>query len=109
MSENEMLERIRSENFAETNGIVLRAINIGGIGYNKLAQLCRALAPETERDSFISAVNYLCLAGYINIRRCDSKAPADIADEDIDNIEAKLSAKGLRLLAGREHDDCVRA
>lgn len=109
MNENEILERMRSDNFVKNNGVVLRAINIGRTNYNKLAQLRRALEPDISKPDFTDCINYLALEELIILRRCVDKLPADVADDDVDEIEAKLSSKGIRLLAGKISDDCVRA
>lgn len=108
MNEQDMIKRMRADNFVNNNGIVLRAINIGRISYNRLSSLCGALAPEIERAEFTDCVNYLSEAGYIILRRSDNKQPASISDDDIDDIEAKVSPEGIRLLAGRTSDPCVR-
>jgi hypothetical protein len=108
MNEQEILAKMRSGNFTENNGIVLRAINIGRTGYNKLSNLRDALQPDIDRTDFSDAINYLFLSGYIDLRRSDTKTPANIADDNIEDIEAKVSAAGIRLLAGKAKDDCVR-
>lgn len=109
MNEQDILKKMRAESFVSNNGVVLRAINIGHISYNKLSSLCRALALSVERDEFIDCINYLSESKYIILRRCDDKQPASISDDDMDNIEAKVSPEGIRLLAGKVSDPCVRA
>lgn len=108
VNEKEMKQKMRAGNFIENNGIVLRAINIGRTNFNKLRQLRAALEPDIGRSEFADCVNYLSEAGYISLRRCGSKAPANVADDDIDDIEAKVSANGIRLLAGKLADPCIR-
>lgn len=109
MNDTEIRERMRADNFCANNGTVLRAINIGRTNFNKLCQLRRALEPDINREDFVDCINYLQLAELIILRKCSDKLPADVADDDIDDIEAKLSSKGIRLLAGKLNDDCVRA
>lgn len=108
MNEQEILKKMRADNFVSNNGVVLRAINIGRISYNKLSSLQRALAPDIDRAEFTDCINYLSEAKYIILRRSDNKQPANISDDDIDDIEAKVSPEGIRLLAGRTNDPCVR-
>lgn len=109
MNEQDILKKMRADNFIKNNGIVLRAINIGRKNYNRLELLRHALEPDIDMAEFTDCVNYLYEEGHISLRRCDSKQPANIADDDIDDIEAKVSAKGIRLLAGKISDPCVRA
>lgn len=109
MNEQDILKKMRADKFIENNGIVLRAINIGRTNYNKLRQLRTALEPEIDRAEFSDCINYLAEAELITLRKCSDKSAANVADDDIDEIEAKVSAKGIRLLAGKLSDPCVRA
>lgn len=108
MNEHDIIQRMRADNFVRNNGVVLRAINIGRPEYNKLSALCRALASEIDSSDFIDCINYLSEEELIKLRRCDDKGIANISDDELDNIEAKVSPKGIRLLAGKADDPCVR-
>lgn len=108
MNENEILAKMQSEKFSDNNGVILRAIHIGVPKYTNLAHLKTALRSEIDKADFSDSVNYLFLTGYINIRKTSSKLPADIADSSIDDLEAKVSASGIKLLKGKVKDDCVR-
>lgn len=109
VNEQDIIKKMRADNFVSNNGVVLRAINIGRINYNRLSSLCRALEPDIEKADFTDCINYLSESKYIILRRCDNKQPANISDDDIDDIEAKVSPEGIKLLAGRLSDPCVRA
>ena len=91
------------------NGVVLRAVNIGRITFNRLSSLRRALEPDIEKAEFTDCINYLSESKYIILRRCGDKEPANISDDDFDDIEAKVSPKGIRILAGKLTDSCIRA
>ena len=106
---NDIAGRLHTDKWISNNGVLLRAINIGRTNYNKLSALRRALDREMDIGEFADGVNYLAEAGYINLRTVGSHQAASLADNDIDNLEAKLSADGIRLLAGKLSDDCVRA
>ena len=108
MNEKDILNKMRSERFTDNNGTVLRAVNIGRTNYNRLAQLRSALDTDIDSAEFADAVNYLYLAGYISLRKISSGQPANTADDPIDECEAKLTADGIRLLAGKISDECVR-
>lgn len=109
MNEEAIKKKMRADNFTDNNGIVLRAINIGRTKYNKLKSLRGALEPDIDTAEFTDCINYLSEAGYITLRNCESKQPANVADDDIDDIEAKVSAEGIRLLAGKITDPCIKA
>lgn len=107
MNEQDIIKKMRADNFVSNNGTVLRAINIGRKNYNRLRQLQRALETDIDLADFVDCVNYLSEAGYITLRKCSDKSPANIADDDIDDIEAKVSADGIRLLNGKLSDPCI--
>ncbi|MDO5558114.1 MAG: type VI secretion protein [Oscillospiraceae bacterium] len=99
-------KRISAGNFVENNGSVLRTINILKTQYNKLKTVCYAL-DGTEKGDIEKSVNYLYEAGYLHLRHITSKTPTSLADTDFEMIEAKLTAKGIQLLAGVITDSCV--
>lgn len=109
MNEQDIVKKMRADNFIKNNGIVLRAVNIGRTSYNRLEQLRSALEPDIDKAEFADCINYLAEAGFITLRHCTSKQAANLADNDIDELEAKVSAAGIRLLAGKTLDPCVKA
>ena len=109
MNEQDIIKKMRADNFVVNNGVVLRAINIGRVNYNKISSLCRALEPDIEKAEFTDCTNDLSESDYIILRRCGDKEPANISDDDFDDIEAKVSPKGIRILAGKLTDSCIRA
>lgn len=106
MDKETLNKRIAAGNFVENNGAVLRTINTLKTKYNKLKLVSYALV-DAEKTDIEKSVNYLYEAGYLHLRRIDSKAATSLADTDFDLIEAKLTAKGIQLLAGVIQDECV--
>lgn len=98
-------KRISAGNFVENNGSVLRAVNILKTKFNRLKDIKYAL--NIEKNDIENSINYLYEAGYLHLRTIDSHADTSLADNDFDDIEAKLTAKGIQLLAGVIEDDCV--
>lgn len=101
--------KIRAGNFIGNNGRVLRTINILRHEYNKLKSIVYAL-PDLELDEILDSVNYLHEEGYIHLRDYATKAITEtgLADADYRLLEAKLTAKGIKLLAAGINDPCVR-
>lgn len=60
------------------------------------------------KTDITDSVNYLYEAGYIHLRTVLSKEPSTLADSDFDELEAKLTAKGISLLAGGINDPCIK-
>lgn len=106
MDKETLNKRIEAGNFVENNGSVLRAINMLKTKFNKLKSIHYAVL-DADKADIEKSVNYLYEAGYLNLRHICSKRPTSLADTDFDMIEAKLTAKGIQLLAGVIQDECV--
>lgn len=102
----DMIAKMRAGRFIENNGRVLRVINLMRYKYEKLKEVKYALDDIPENE-YLDSLNYLSEAGYIQMRRISSKQVAEIADVDYIHLEAKLTERGIRLLAGRLEDDLI--
>ena len=98
MNPEAMIKKAHAANFIENNGKVLRGINMLRIDFNKLSSIRSALG--LDADDFADSVNYLIESEYIRIRHVDTQKPVELADYPMDEIEGKLTAKGIQLLAG---------
>lgn len=109
MNQDEVKRRLKAGAFVENNGRVLRTINILRTGYNKLSLIKYALDDIPEGE-YKDSVNYLHEEGYIHLRYTEGKRPAEtgLADAQYQELEGKLTAKGIRLLAGSLGDDLVK-
>lgn len=105
MDKEQLLKQVA---FRQNNGKVLRTINILRKNYNKLEVVAEAL--EIERISeaeFCDSINYLDLSGYIHLRDVLTKQDVVFADCEYKDLEAKLTSKGISLLAGAHTDELV--
>lgn len=99
---------LRAGNFVRNNGKVLRTVNILRFKYNKLPGVQSVLEDGgITEDEFLDSINFLAEEGYIHLRHVSSKAEASLADNEYAALEAKLSGKGIRLLAGGCSDDMI--
>lgn len=105
MNPEAMIKKAHAANFIENNGKVLRGINMLRIDFNKLSSIRSALGFDS--NDFADSVNYLIESEYIRIRHIDTKKPVELADYPMDEIEGKLTAKGIQLLAGAVSDPCI--
>lgn len=106
MNEKEALQKIKSGRFIKNNGRVLRIINLLRYKFEKLSEVQYALDDILE-DEYFDSLNYLFESEYIQMRNVKNKQPASLADTDINALEAKLTDKGIKLLAGKISDDLV--
>jgi hypothetical protein len=105
MNPEEMMKKARAAVFIKNNGKVLRGINMIGTDYNNLASIRSAL--NMDKDEFADSVNYLIESEFVRIRSVYTEAEAELADYPMDELEGKLTAKGVQLLYDRISDPCV--
>lgn len=102
-------KKIRREKFPDNNARVLRAINMLRTRYVKISDLNYGLAPEVNHSEISDSVNYLNEGGYIKLRNIESRSEvSDLADAEPNELEAKLTQKGIMLLNGKLNDPCIR-
>lgn len=105
-NKDDALKKIRAARFIKNNGAVIRAINLLRYKYEHLSDVKYAL-DDIEDADYLDSINYLSESGYISLRHIKNKQPAEIADVDFVDLEAKLTAKGIKLLAGSIYDEMV--
>lgn len=103
---DDVLARMRQGAFRRNNGQVLRTVNILRGRYVKLLDCMYALDRMAEAD-FLDCLNYLFRAGYIDLRTVGGHTTANLADHELAELEAALSAEGIRLTEGTITDDAV--
>lgn len=100
--------RLSAGNFIKNNGSVIRTINILRYNYNKLTGVQNVLEGNgVAEDEFLDSVNFLAEEGYIHLREISGKKEATLADSSYKVLEAKVTAKGIRLLAGGINDNMI--
>lgn len=97
----------RKNVFRSNNGAVIRAVNIIRTDYVQLDMVLAALQPKISRAEVMDCVNYLTEAEYIRLRVIGTDRQSTLADSDFSDLEAKLTAKGIRLINGAEADPCI--
>lgn len=107
MDMEKQMQLIRAGIFKENNGSVMRTINMLRTQYHRLKSVEYAL-PNITKGEISDSVNYLYEAGYIHLRDIVTKELTTLADSDFDDLEAKLTAKGISLLAGGINDPCIK-
>ncbi len=107
METKEMTERIRRKKFFRNNGVVLKGINLLRTQYVSLSELKYALEPTMTESELRDSVNYLSESGYIKMRNIRSKQSTTLADCNFNEIEAKVSAEGIKIIACVRTDECI--
>lgn len=107
MEFEEMQNRIRQKKIFRNNGMVLKGVNMLRTKYVTLMELKYALEPAMTEAEFRDSVNYLSESGYINMRNIHDKQPTTLADCNFEDIEAKVSADGIKIIACVKSDECI--
>lgn len=109
MEDKELKERIQRKKFFRNNGTVLKAINVLHTKYVKLFDLTYALVDSgTMTGSDLhDSVNYLSISGYIVLRLIGSKVETTLADSDFEQVEAKLTSDGVKIITCVKTDECI--
>ncbi len=107
MEAKEMTDRIRQKKFFRNNGIVLKGINLLRTQYVALSEIRYALEPTISEPELRDCINYLSECRYIKMRNIRSKQDTTLADCEFDEIEAKVSAEGIKIIACVKADDCI--
>lgn len=108
IDKNKAMELIRASRCKANNGAVLRTINLMRHKYERLEDVKYAL-PELSEADYKDSINYLHQAGYIRLRSYDThEVIKDFGDIDTyASLESKVTADGIRLLAGVVVDGMV--
>ena len=107
MNEEKLKDQARKNGFRKNNGAVIRAVNIIRTEYVQLDTVLAALQPKIGLADVADSINYLTEAGYIKLRVIGTDRHSTLADNDFDELEAKLSAKGIQLVNGVIDDLCI--
>ncbi len=108
MDKEATLKAVADAAAKKANGEVLRTINVLSGKFIDLKVLCSIAAGSGLKfDEIMEALNYLMLAGYIQVRKIETKIVADLADVSYKECEARLSAEGLSVLRGQIEDGMV--
>ncbi|MEE1155698.1 MAG: type VI secretion protein [Acutalibacteraceae bacterium] len=100
------MDKIKTGRCIKNNGRVLRTINLLSYRYVRLTDAQYAL-DDIPEDELLDSINYLTEAGYIKSRDIKSHSFGTLADYNIEQLEAKLTDKGLKLLSGKLKDEMV--
>lgn len=105
---DELKRKINACNFVKNNGTVLRTINILRTKYTKLSVIQGVLEDDNVTEGeFLDCIHFLNEEDYIHLRIISTKDSANIYDYNYKALEAKLTGKGIRLLAGGLTDELV--
>jgi hypothetical protein len=108
-NKRKVIDEIVANDFAKLNGAIVRAMgNIFHSTWFKACDLQVVFRDKAESDIYVS-LDYLQQCGMIAVRHIGSKDAVDIADFDLDEVEVRLTADGIKLLMVRKKDELIEA
>lgn len=97
MNESKQKQLIEKGNFKDNNGAIMRLFNMAAYKFYKIKEIMYAL-PYISKEDVLKGMDYLSGEGYVIVRNILTREVADISDNSYDELEAKLSTKGMKLL-----------
>lgn len=93
-----LMTKIVANDFAELNGAIMRTVGtVFKFRWFKISDLLLAFT-DRQDDEMLESLNYLEKAGYLEVRDIASKIRVEIQHVELDETEAVLTAKGIRLV-----------
>lgn len=93
-----LMSKIVANDFAELNGAIMRTIStVFKFRWFKISDLQLAFNDRHD-DEMLESLNYLEKAGYLEVRDIGSKSKVEMQYAELEETEAVLTAKGIRLV-----------
>jgi hypothetical protein len=107
INKKKLMDEIVANDFAKLNGAIVRTLgNILGAGWQKATDLIIAFRDEDESAMYFS-LEYLQQCGVIAVREIESQQPVEIYDFDLDDVQIRLTADGIKMLMCRKKDELI--
>lgn len=106
MIDKNLQRKIDTSNLMDTNGKVLRTLNVLKGDRQRLKSLEYAFN-DIDHYQLLDSVSYLHKSGYIQLTDTITKNETTLDDSNFNNIQVSLTSTGIKLLCGVIQDDCV--
>jgi hypothetical protein len=107
LNKRKVTDEIVANDFAKLNGAVIRTMgNVFHSTWFKASDLKVVFRDKDEADIFFS-LDYLQQCGAVAVRHIESKEHVEINDFDLDEVEIRLTADGIKLLMFRKKDELI--
>ncbi|MPN59769.1 hypothetical protein SDC9_207491 [bioreactor metagenome] len=102
-----IMDEIVANDFAALNGSIIRIMgNVLGPGWQKGSDLMMAFRDKEESELYFS-LDYLQQCDAIAVRDAETKEPVEIYDFELEEIQIRLTADGIKLLMVRKKDELI--
>lgn len=106
MIDKNLQRKIDTSNLMDTNGRILRTLNVLKGDRQRLKSLEYAFN-DIDHYQFLDSVTYLQKSGYIKLTDTITKNETTLDDSNFNDIHISLTSAGIKLLCGAIQDDCV--
>lgn len=107
LSRKKVEDEIMTADFSKLNGAIIRTIGLIFHGSWEKASNVKYAFKEKSDAEFRFSLDYLQLCGAIKVRVIDSTEEVEINDFDLDEVEIRLSAYGIKLWRGVQKDELI--
>lgn len=106
LNKKKIMDEITTNDFARMNGSVIRTIGTFARPWLKGTNIKDAF-PQADESDIYAALDYLQQCGLISVRIIDTKESVEVYDFDLDEIEVRTTADGVKLLMMKKKDELV--
>jgi hypothetical protein len=107
INKRKVIDEIVANDFAKLNGAVVRTMgNIFHSAWFRASDLKVVFKDKDEADIYFS-LDYLQQSGAVSVRHIDTKESIEINDFDLNEVEIRLTADGIKLLMVRKKDELI--
>ena len=106
--EEKVRRQIEAGNFAENNGRIIRSINVLAGKWISLDTVKGVLEDSIVPGEMEKSMLYLLKAGYLQLRKKESKQIAEWEDGIREELEVTLTHEGMKLAMYYITDEAVR-
>ena len=101
-----ILDEMVANDFARLNGKIMRTLGVFARPWMKGNNLKDASEQEDDSDIY-SSLDYLQQCNLISVRVVGSTDPVEVYDFDIEELEFRVTADGVKLLMMKKKDELV--
>jgi len=105
LHKKKMMDEISVNDFTKLNGTIMRTVGTFSHPWFKGSNLKIAL--NKDDVEIYQSLDYLQQCGFIKVRVIDTKEEVEVYDFDLEEIEVRPSADGIKLLNFKKKDELI--
>lgn len=107
LDKKKVIDAITANDFAKLNGAIVRTMGVIFHSRWEKASNLKLAFKDKEEIEIYQSLDYLQLCGAVTARTLDSRDEVEINMFDLDEIEIRLTADGIKLWMLRKKDELI--